>query len=139
MITDNFRHHFSLRFNQCIVPSYFIRYHALVLLPWVYCAVKALVMTADSLAFAMEALDLKLAKLYVEAVDEILKYVSTLSHKFGRLLISQHFSDVLFGALEVREEEDENFPWVPRDLNQVDDIVDLMEVSVKDLSTHFNS
>ena len=90
-------------------------------------------------AFAMEALDLKLLKFDVEVSNEVLEDISAFSHQFSCLLISQHFFDIFIRALEVGEQEDENFLRVTGDLNQVDDIIDLMEVSIKHLSTELNT
>ena len=75
----------------------------MLLSPWVHCTAEALVVETDCLTFAMETFDLKLAKFHVEVVDKIFKDIPALRHKFRRLLVCQHFLDVLFGALKVRE------------------------------------
>ena len=93
----------------------------------------------NTTAFAMEALDLKLSKFDVEVRDKVFKDVSALSHEFGCLLISQDFFNILIGALKVREQENEDLLGVTRDLDQVNDIIDLMEIPVEHLPTEFDT
>ena len=57
----------------------------------------------------MEASDLKLVELYVEKCNEILKHVSTLSHQFSCLLISQSLVHVFIWPLKIWEKQNENF------------------------------
>ncbi len=92
-----------------------------------------------NLALAMEPSYLQLAKLDIEVCDEVFKNVTTLSHQFRSLLVGQHFLHILIRLLKVREEKDEDFLWIARDLNKINDIVDLMEVSVQNLSCHIDA
>ena len=86
---------------------------------------------------AMVTADLQFTKLDVEAGDEVLEYVSTFGHQFSCLLISQGFLDVLFGSLEVRKEQNEDFLWIPWNFYQVDDLIYHVEVAVENLARHF--
>ena len=79
---------------------------------------------------AMEATDLQFAKLDVEVSNKILEDVATLSHKFGRLFVGQDLLNVLFGAFEVREEQNEHFLRIARDLDKVDGLGNHVEVTV---------
>lgn len=90
-------------------------------------------------SFPVEAPDLQLAKLDVEVGDEVLEDVAAFGHELGRLFVRQDLLDVLFRLLEVGEEQDEDLPWVARDLYQVHRVIDLVEVTVEDLPTHFDS
>ena len=96
-------------------------------------------MVADSLALSMEPFDLELSKFDVKVVDEIFEDISTLRHKFSGLLVRQHLFNVLIWTLKVREEKNENFLGVARNLHQVNDITDLMEVPIENMSVHFNA
>ena len=87
----------------------------------------------------MEAPDLKFAELDVESVNEVFKDVARLGHQFSGLLVSQDFFYVLVWPLKVCEEQDEDFLWIARNLNEVDDLTDLMKVSVEHLPVHFDA
>ena len=82
----------------------------------------------------MEALDLQLAILDVEVLDEVLEDIAALCHQLGGLLVSEHLMHELVRPLEVGEQKDEHLLGVPRNLNQVDLAVNLMEVPVQNLS-----
>jgi len=90
-------------------------------------------------SLSVEAFDLKLAKLDVEVCYKVFENISTLCHQFRCLLVSEDFLDVFFGALKVWEKKNEHFLWIARDFYEVDYIVYLVEVTVQDLSTHFNA
>jgi len=90
-------------------------------------------------ALSMKAFDLKFAKLDVEVSDEVFENIPTLCHQLLGLLFSENLLDVFFGALEVWEQKNENFLWIARDFNEVYNIVNLVEIAIADLSTHFNS
>ena len=55
------------------------------------------------------------------------------------MLVCEDLLNVLIRAFEVREEQNVDFLGVARDLDQVDDIVNLMEVPIEDLSGHLNA
>ena len=105
----------------------------LALLRW---ADGAMVVEGWDVLLAVEAIDLQPSKLDIKVGDEILEDVSTLRHQFRGLLVCQHLLYVLFRPLKVGEEQNENLLRVARDLNQVDDLVDHVEVAVEDLASH---
>ena len=93
--------------------------------------------TVDA-SLCVEALYLEFVKLDKELLDELIKQVFALAHKFGRLLLSHPAGLVHFRLLEVWEDQDEDSPEVTRNLDQVDVstlavICDLMEISIEDL------
>ena len=90
----------------------------------------SIVVEGGHTALGMEAPNLQFAKLDVEIGNEVLKNVAALGHQLGRLLIREHLLDVLIRLLEVREEKNEDLALVARDLDQVDCVIDLVEVSV---------
>ena len=63
---------------------------------------------------------MKLSKLDVEVLDEVLKDIAALTHEFCRLLVCEHLIDELVGAFEVGEQKDEDFLGIPGDLHKVD-------------------
>ena len=81
-------------------------------------------------AFPVEALDLKSTKLDVKVGDEVLKDVSTFSHKSRGLFIRKYLLKVLVGHFKIWEEQDKDFLGVARYLDQVHCIFNLMKVSV---------
>lgn len=89
---------------------------------------------AYKVLLTMETLNLKLAILDEEVLNEVLKDVSTVAHQLRSLLVCQNFTHVLVGPLEVGEEQDEHFLRIARDLNQVDLIVNLVEIPVQHLT-----
>ena len=56
----------------------------------------------------MEASNLKLVEFNVEKGNEILEHVSTLSHQFGCLLISQSLVHILIWPFEIWKKQNEN-------------------------------
>lgn len=120
--------------SYLVVITSYITHHAL--LSWTHSAISC--RTRD-VAFTMVAPNLQFAELDIKVGYEIFKDVSTLSHQLGRLLVGQYFLHVLVGTLKIREEQDKNFFRITRDLNQVDHIINLVEISVKHLATHFNT
>jgi len=93
----------------------------------------------DRMLLSVEARYLQSIKFYIEGLYEVFEDISTLCHKFSCLLIRQSLMHVLIWSFEVREEKDEDFLWVSRNLDKVDVIANLMEVSVKNLARYFNS
>ena len=99
----------------------------------------AIVAERRYISFTVETTDLQLSELDVEVRNEVFKDVATLGHQFRRLLISQYLLNVLIGSLEVGEQQNEDLFRIPRDLDQIDDIVDQVEVSVQDLTSHVDA
>ena len=99
----------------------------------------SIVMEGRHTALGMEATNLQFTELDVEVGDEVLEDIAALRHQLGRLLVCEHLLDILIRLLEVREEENEDLALVARDLDEVDRVVDLVEVSVQNLPTHLNS
>ena len=87
----------------------------------------------------MEAWDLKFVKFHIEGLDEVFENIAALSHQFGCLLVGKAFMHVLVRSFKVWEEENEDFFGISWDLNEIYMILNLMEVSVEDLASHFNS
>jgi len=67
---------------------------------------------SKSLRLAMEPFDLKFVKFDVEVLDEVFKDISTLTHKFGGLLVCQDLVYILIWPLKVREQENKDLLWV---------------------------
>ena len=111
------------------VVAPYIAHHALF--TW---ANRTIVSKRWNRGLAVEPSYLQLAKLDVEVRDEVLKNVTTFGHQLRSLLVGQHFLHILIRLLEVGEKKNEDFLWIARDLNKINDIVDLMEVSVQNLS-----
>jgi len=92
--------------------------------------------TVDA-SLSVKALNLELVKLDKEFLDELIKEVVALTHKFGRLLLSHLAGLVQLRLLEVREDQDEDSSEVARNLDQVDVsalvIHNLMEIPIEDL------
>jgi hypothetical protein len=92
--------------------------------------------TVDA-SLGVESLNLELVKLDKEFLDELIKEVVALAHKFGCLLLSHLAGLVQFRLLEVRENQDEHSSEVARNLDQVDVsaliIHNLMEIPIEDL------
>ena len=103
---------------------------------WTHCLIWSL---WNIVLLSMEASNLKLVEFNVEKGNEILKHVSTLSHQFGCLLISQSLVHVLIWPFEIWEKQNENFFGVAWNLNKIDWILNLMEVSVEYLALLFYS
>jgi len=82
----------------------------------------------------VEAIDLELPELEEESLHELLKHVPAFTHQLLRLLLSHHTVFIHFGSLEVGESDYEDLLQVPRDFHKVHMILNLMEVSVEDLS-----
>ena len=99
----------------------------------------SIVIEGGHTALGVEATNLQFAELDVEVGDEVLEDIAALGHQLGRLLIREHLLDIFVRLLEVREEENEDLALVARDLDQVDRVIDLVEVSVENLPTHLNS
>ena len=90
----------------------------------------SIVIEGGHTALGVEATNLQFAELDVEVGDEVLEDIAALGHQLGRLLIREHLLDILVRLLEVWEEENEDLALVARDLDQVDRVIDLVEVSV---------
>lgn len=82
----------------------------------------------------METLDLQFVELDEEPRDEVFKDIVAVVEQLGGLLICQNLLDVLVGPLEVREEENEHFLLITRNLNKVDLLFNVVEVSIQHFS-----
>ena len=80
------------------------------------------------------ALDLQLAVLDVELLDELLKHVARFTHQLLCLLFGHLLTQVNVGALEVREKQYEDPEGIARYLNKVNSAIDVVEVSVEHLA-----
>ena len=103
---------------------------------WTHCLIWSL---WNIVLLSMEARNLKLVEFNVEKGNEIFEHVSTLSHQFGCLLISQSLVHILIWPFKIWEKQNENFFRVARNLNKIDWILNLMEVSIEYLALLFNS
>ena len=97
------------------------------------------ILPRDGVHLAVEAADLELVELYIEWADEVFEDISALRHQLCCLLIRQHFLHVLVWSLKVGKEQYEYFLGVAWDLHKVYLFLDLVEVSVEDLTAHLNS
>jgi hypothetical protein len=80
------------------------------------------------------ARNLKLVKLYVELVNEVLEQVLIVVHELAGHFLGEHDAEVFLWVLKVGEQQNKDLQVVPRDLSQVDLPLYAVEVSVQHLA-----
>ena len=101
VILDNLRSASDLAIDGMLSSSD-IAHHALF--AWTYSSTEVW-----NAYLSMESFDLELTELDIEVGYKVLEDVTAFSHQFGGLLVGQNLFDVLVWALEVREEQNEDF------------------------------
>lgn len=86
----------------------------------------------------METLNLQLAILDVELLDEHFKHVTRIAHQFLSFLFCHLLAKENVGALKVREQQYEYSERVSRNFYEVNDAVNIVEVPVKHLPLRVN-
>lgn len=82
----------------------------------------------------MVALNLQLAVLDMELLYQLLEHVRGLRHEFLGFLLCHHFAEVNFWDLKIREQKNEDFESISRNLDEIHGATNVMEVTIKDLS-----
>ena len=103
---------------------------------WTHCLVWSI---WDVVLFTMETRNLQSIELHIEQGNEVLKHVSTLCHHLRCLFISECLAHVFVWSLEVGKQQNEYLFRISWNLNQIDWILYLVEISIKNLTFLLNS
>jgi hypothetical protein len=80
------------------------------------------------------ARNLQLTVLDMELLYQLLKHVGRLRHEFLGFLLRHHFAKVNLWDLKIREQENEDFESISRNLDEIHGPTNVMEVTIEDLS-----